>query len=50
MEIGRRAATILTEIIERQETDTEYRKVILEPELIIGRSTGPCLHSNHTHA
>lgn len=50
MEIGRRAATILTEIIERQETDSEYRKVILEPELIIGCSTGPCLHSNPTHA
>ncbi|BFH67554.1 hypothetical protein J27TS7_17040 [Paenibacillus dendritiformis] len=47
MEIGRQAATILTEIIERRETDGEYRKVILQPQLIIGRSTGPSLRSNH---
>lgn len=50
MEIGRRAATILTEIIERQETDSMYRKVVLQPELIIGRSTGPCLHPDHAHS
>lgn len=46
-QIGRRAATILADIMERPEPDGAtgkevYHKVILEPQFVSRRSTGPC--------
>ena len=46
-QIGRRAATILADIMERSDQEGQagkeaYHKVILEPQFVNRRSTGPC--------
>jgi len=46
-QIGRRAATILADIMERPDQEGQagkeaYHKVILEPQFVNRRSTGPC--------
>jgi GntR family transcriptional regulator of arabinose operon len=39
-EIGRRSAKILIDILRTPDTRKDYNKVVLEPELVIGKSTG----------
>ncbi len=42
-EIGNRAAQILIDLLNRQEKADGYRKVILDPKLVVRKSTGPLL-------
>ncbi|WP_240548301.1 GntR family transcriptional regulator [Paenibacillus lignilyticus] len=40
-EIGSRAASILTDLLDRPSDEEGYHKIVLEPKLVVGQSTGP---------